>query len=102
MTTMTRTRLFIGLETSEENLEIAPEEVIEEIQKHIEAGTFYESKGLWKGDIENSMVFECMDLENNFRAASGIRDLESLKERLEDKFDQDSVMVEQTEVEVQF
>lgn len=102
MTELTRTRLFIGLETSEKNLEIAPEEVINFIKRNIEAGTFYEAQGLWKGDLENSIVFECMEFEDHIKPTCGWRNLEDFKEALEREFNQDSVMVEQTEVEVQF
>lgn len=107
--TVTRTRLFVGLETAEEKLEIAPEEVIEFIKARVEAGTFYEGKGLWKGETENCIVFECMDIRSNIRPAEDqdhgmmkVRALEDLKEGLELEFDQDSVMVERADVEVAF
>lgn len=106
---MTRTRLFIGLETAE-NLEIAPEEVIDRISEYVEGGTFYEGKGLWKGSTENSIVFEVVGLKDSMTIdfmdeleESNTDDpAEYLKAVLESEFDQDSVMVEKTGVEVGF
>ena len=108
---MTRTRLFVGLETSTHNTHIHPEEVKEVISEHVDAGTFYQTEGLWMGGFESSLVFECMGLEDSFRGDSDLvagpggedRDvIEALKTLLEEEFDQDSVMVEQTDVEVAF
>lgn len=106
---MTRTRLFVGLETAENHASIAPEEVINFIKDRVSAGTFYESKGLWMGELENSLVFECMDLQDNIKPAEDqdhdmmkVRALQDLKEGLEEEFNQDSVMIEQTGVEVSF
>lgn len=99
---MTRTRLHIGLETSTHKTHIAPEEVINVVREHVDAGTFYEGKGLWMGDLENSLVFECMGLSSQFRDDSDVDSLEELKSLLEDGFDQDSVLVEKQEVEVAF
>ncbi len=94
---MTRTRLFVGLETAENHATIAPEEVIGYIKQFVDAGTFYESLGLWKGETENSIVFEVMDFNSNSDIA-----LSELKEGLEEEFSQDSVMIEETGVEVSF
>lgn len=106
--TATRTRLFIGLENP--NGEIHPEEVINFIQERVSAGTFYEGKGIWEGDTENSLVFEVMGLRDvaSEKLESDLLDLgvddrvEGLKILLEEEFLQDSVMIEQTEVEVAF
>jgi hypothetical protein len=96
----TRTRLFIGLEN--QNGEIHPVEVISLVKQHVDAGTFYEGKGVWKGSTENSIIFECMDLEKHIRDAGDFQGVEDLKALLERRFDQDSVMVERTEVEAAF
>ena len=106
---MTRTRLFVGLETAENHAEIHPEEVINFIKDRISAGTFYEGKGLWMDELENCIVFECMNLESNIKPAEdqdhdrmNVRALQDLKEGLEEEFNQDSVMIEKTDVEVSF
>lgn len=108
--TTTKTRLFIGLETSEKNLEIAPEEITAKISEYVTAGTFLEAKGLWMGDLENSIVFEVIDLSENMTPEfkdeledSNTDDpVEYLKSVLETEFNQESVMIEQSEVQVQF
>lgn len=98
----TRTRFFVGLETSN-GLEIHPEEVINLIRSHVEAGTFYEGKGLWHGELENSIVFESVGLEDCFRdSEEAVSSAEGLKELLEEEFEQDSVMVEKAGVEAGF
>lgn len=99
---VTRTRLFVGLETAENHAAIAPEEVIEFIRECVGAGTFYEGKGLWKGKLENSIVFESMMLSSQFRDDVDVDSVEELKSLLEDEFCQDSVMVERQEVEAAF
>ena len=108
--TMTRTRFFVGLETAENQLEIAPEEVIDWISARVQGGTFYEGKGLWMGERENGLVFEVMDLSDMLtdRGARELQDLNVgsaaglLKTGLEQEFDQDSVLVERTEVDAAF
>jgi len=99
---VTRTRLFVGLETAENRAAIAPEEVIEFIRERVGAGTFYEGKGLWRGELENSIVFESVMLSSQFRDDVDVDSVEDLKNRLESEFCQDSVMVERQQVEVAF
>ena len=98
--TQEKTRLFIGLKTSEHGTHIARKEVEKVISDHVDAGTFYMARGLWKGEFEESLVFECMDIENHLDGSVG--DLPALKTMLEQEFDQDSVMIEQETVEVAF
>lgn len=93
--TATATRFYIGLEN--QNGEIHPSEVIDYIQQFVEAGTFYQTKGLWQGETENSIVFEVMD----FSRASEISKSE-LRDGLKTQFKQDSVMVAESQQEVAF
>lgn len=101
--TLEKTKLYIGLETKD-GLPIAPEEVIQEIESRVDAGTFTASKGMWNGELENSIVFECMNLQDQIKdhlKQDGYT-VKDLKNDLELEFDQESVMVEQSMVEVAF
>lgn len=95
-TTETKTKFHIGLKTADEKLDIHPSEIIEHIKDLVDAGTFYESKGLWKGETENSIIFEVV----NFDKMSGDVTRETLKSELENKFNQESVLVTEEDVRV--
>lgn len=104
----TQTTFAVGLKTFNNN-EIHPQEVIDAIAEYVDAGTFYESKGLWEGSTENSIVFECVDIENKLTGdamdeieESDAGPVEYLKDVLETRFKQDSVMVKQSQIEVAF
>jgi len=96
--TTTITQLFIGLETAD-GTEIKPQEVINRISREVEAGTFEETKGLWKGELEDSIKFECADIESNLK---NHEDVTGLKKKLESVFNQESVMVKSYDAEVKF
>jgi len=104
----TKTKFGIGLKTCNNN-EIRPQEVIDAIAEYVSAGTFYETKGLWREETENSIVFECVDLKHNLTTdaldemeESDADPVKYLKNVLEKQFKQDSVMVERSTVEVAF
>jgi len=90
----TKVELSIGLETKDKNLEIHPEEVIEFIDDRMDAGRFHETKGLWQGELENSLVFMVIDPD--------IEEMKTLKQDLEEEFKQESVMMTRESVEVEF
>lgn len=94
----TKTSLYIGLETKDKT-PIEPQEVIDRISRYVDAGTFKEAKGLWNGELENSLVFECVDIEDHLINHDDVMDL---KDELETVFNQESVMVETLEVDVAF
>lgn len=96
---------------------VKPENVIDYVADHFRGATLYESKGIWKGSTENSMVIEIVgDIEeqvtNNSLASliqkeaqkedEPLQAHEVIKESLEDIFNQDSVMTIRTNAEVQF
>lgn len=92
------TEFYIGLSGKDMNSQkIEPSDVIDSISEVVEGGTFKESKGLWKGDTENSIIFEVADLESNSELT-----VEELKESLEEEFNQESVMVKQYVADVMF
>jgi len=92
------TEFYIGLSGKDmENQEIAPEDVIHSIKEVVKGGTFKESKGIWSGETENSIIFEVADLSENSEFTA-----EELKESLKKEFNQDSIMVKQYEAEVMF
>jgi len=92
------TEFYIGLSGKDMNSQkIEPEHVISSIGELVQGGTFKESKGLWNGETENSIIFEVADLEDNSEFSA-----EELKETLEDEFDQESVMVKQYEADIMF
>lgn len=101
---MTRiTELYIGLSGKDmENQQINPKMVIDFIKERVNAGTFKEAKGLWNGETENSLIFECADIENSFREDAYVNTVKDLKEELEEVFDQDSVMVKSYDAKVAF
>lgn len=92
------TELNIGLTTKNQE-KIDPQEVVDRISRHVEAGTFYETKGLWKGELENSITFECDDIEENLKNHDTV---EELKEELETVFNQESVRLKQYGSEVRY
>ena len=95
-TTMTKTKINVGLQTKN-GLPIHPDEVIETISEYVEAGTFNMQKGLWKGELEKSMGFECANINNHMDIT-----LKELQDKLAAEFEQESVMIEQEQVEVAF
>lgn len=103
------TKFHIGLETRNNN-PIHPEEVIDLIAEYVKGGTFLESKGLWKGELENSIVFKSLNIRDMMTAemreglkASDCSDaVEFLKDVLETEFKQDSVLVTESKVEAAF
>lgn len=98
----TRTRLFIGLETADKTQKVKKENVVDYISDQISAGTFTDATGLWNGDTEESLVFECVNIKDNIREDADIDTVDELKQRLEHLFNQESVMVERADVEVKF
>lgn len=98
--TTTITQIYVGLETSEQKIEIKPQKVIDRISRHVEAGTFHETKGLWQGELEDSIMFESVELEENLKQE--LETVEELKSKLETVFNQESVMVKQYKAEVRF
>ena len=92
------TQIYVGLET-QDGTEIKPSEIIDRISREIKAGTFHETKGLWDGNLENSIMFECANIQEHLLNHG---DVIALKEELEDVFNQESVMVKQYESEVMF
>jgi len=90
-----KTRLYIGLSDEDmEKQQFRPEEVMDSITGMVKAGTFLQGKGLWNGSRENTVIFECIEIEENMPLS-----LEELKESLEKEFDQYLITVEQVEVE---
>jgi hypothetical protein len=95
LNTKTKTIFYIGLSDEDmENQIFNPKEVIASITEIVEAGTFREGKGLWKGRRENTVIFECVDFE-----AHSMLTVEEFKESMENEFDQFQVTVERVEVE---
>jgi len=109
-TQQTITKLHIGLETSGTNLEIHPSEAIDIITEYISGGTFIESKGLWHGTTENSLIFKSANIRD--MATQQLMDelhesntddpVQYLKDVLETELEQDSVMVTESTAEVTF
>lgn len=95
----TITELYIGLETKDQNLEIHPSEVIDRIKDMVDAGTFKEAKGVWKGESEDSIIFECVDIDDHLVDHDSV---EALARELEDVFGQESIMVKRYDAEVSF
>lgn len=93
----TKTSFYVGLETADENLEIHPEEIMAFVKARVDAGTFYEGKALWKGELENCIVFECLDFSSHSDVTRT-----GLKEELEEKFKQDSVLTTHESVGAEF
>jgi len=109
MTTLTE--FYIGLNGKDmKNQEVAPEQVKDTISEMVLGGTFKQAEGLWMGDFENTLVFEVADLEGSlteqFKEAyvdGGTEKVFQLvKERLENEFNQESVMVKQVDADIHF
>lgn len=102
-TPRTRTRLHIGLKTADHNTHIHPEEVKKVVKNHVNAGTFYRATGLWKGEFEDSLIFEVLNIEEQFKdSRENVDSVEGLKNLLEQEFNQDSVLVTTSEVDAAF
>lgn len=92
------TEFHIGLSGKDmENQEIKPEDVIDSIKEVVDAGTFKEGKGLWKGETENTLIFEVADLRENSEFTA-----EELKKSLEKEFNQESIMVKRYGADAMF
>jgi hypothetical protein len=98
----TITQYNIGLQNQEQNREIKPLNVIKHIKKHVKAGTFKETKGLWMNELEDSLEFECVNIEEHFKQESPFKTAEDLKKNLEKAFNQDSVLMKQFEAGAKF
>jgi len=112
------TKYYVGLKNSDMNSQtVKPENVIDYITDHFRGATIYESKGVWKGSAENSMVIEIVgdipeQVTNNSLASliqkettkekDPLQAHQIVKESLEDIFNQDSVMTIRTTAEVEF
>ena len=103
------TKYYVGLHNSDMDKQtVKPENVIDYIADHFRGATIYESKGVWKGSTENSMVIEIVgniEEEVTNDSLSSLIEMEKnrdknpkdpyivVKESLEDIFNQDSVMI---------
>ena len=112
------TKYYVGLHNSDMDKQtVKPGNVVNYIVDHFRGATIYESKGVWKGAAENSMVIEIVgDIEEevtNNSLSSLIQKEKNkekdskephivVKESLEDIFNQDSVMTIRDRKEVNF
>ena len=112
------TKYYVGLYNSDMTQQtIKPHNVIDYIVDHFRGATIYESKGVWKGAKENSMVIEIVgDIEDQVTndSLASLIEMEKnkdedpkdpyivVKESLEDIFNQDSIMTIRDRKEVNF
>lgn len=112
------TKYYVGLHNSDMTQQtIKPHNVIDYIVDHFRGATIYESKGVWKGAKENSMVIEIVgDIEEEVTndSLASLIEMEKnkdedpkdpyivVKESLEDIFNQDSIMTIRDRKEVNF
>ena len=118
MTRQTTTKFYVGLNNSDMDKQtVQPQNLIDYVKDHFRGATLYESKGVWMGETENSMVIEIVgDIQEQTTSSSLASLMEKeknkdeepkqphtvLKETLEDLFNQDSVMVMRDEKKVMF
>ena len=103
------TKYYVGLHNSDMDKQtVKPGNVVNYIADHFRGATIYESKGVWKGSTENSMVIEIVgNIEDQITndSLSSLIEMEKnrdknpkdpyivVKESLEDIFNQDSIMI---------
>ena len=112
------TKYYVGFHNSDMDKQtVKPANVIDYIADHFRGATIYESKGVWKGAKENSMVIEIVgDIEDQVTndSLASLIEMEKnkdedpkdpyivVKESLEDIFNQDSIMTIRDRKEVTF
>lgn len=96
---MKRTRLYIGLKEQDMKTNVDKQKVEDVIKERVRGGTFLEAKGLWNHKFEDSIVFECLDLEENILTGQNV---DQLVEELAGIFKQESILKTVEEVEAEF
>lgn len=109
----TTTTFYVGLNDSNmDDQTVKPEDVINSLAEMVQGGTFTESRGLWKGETEKSLKFEVANiaesLTEEFEEAfseeldDGKPAFKCVKERIEEEFNQESVMVKRQTAGIHF
>jgi len=67
------------------------EKLIELISESLDAGTIYFGKGMWKGNLEDSLIVECIVDDVDVETVKGI--LKKLAEEIKKMNNQECVMI---------
>ena len=90
-------KIYLGLQNPITEIEYCELEVCSLIKKIVNSATIYHTKGLWHGHLETTLVIEI--LEDKYFDYNRIKDIAKY---LMNEYEQQSVMVTQTELECEF
>lgn len=90
-------KIYLGLKNPQTDIEYCELEVCSLIKKIVDSATIYHTKGLWHGHLETTLVIEI--LEDEYFNYNRIKDIAKY---LMNEYEQQSVMVTQSEVECEF